>query len=71
MATAVAKSKDNFLSALGDKLNDAETADFTTICGSEEIKVHKLVLRLHSGYFDRLFKSQFQVRSHGLLQVSA
>lgn len=52
----------DFLEKLVRTASDGHLADFTICCGGEEFKVHKIILSLHSGYFERLFKSEFKVR---------
>ncbi|KAI7231966.1 hypothetical protein KC330_g6138 [Hortaea werneckii] len=37
-----------------------KTADFTLICGSDRYPVHRLLLALHSVYFERLFDTKFE-----------
>lgn len=39
----------------------AKTADFTLTCGSDKYPVHRLLLALHSVYFERLFDTDFKV----------
>lgn len=55
-------SKKHFLAKLKCIQDDHDTSDFTIICSGKEIKVHRLVLSLQSGYFALLFKSDFKVR---------
>ncbi|KAI7016532.1 hypothetical protein KC318_g7529 [Hortaea werneckii] len=38
-----------------------KTADFTLICGRDKYPVHRLLLALHSVYFERLFDTDFKV----------
>ncbi|GAB1737323.1 hypothetical protein NU219Hw_g1248t1 [Hortaea werneckii] len=37
-----------------------KTADFTLTCGSDKYPVHRLLLALHSVYFERLFDTDFK-----------
>ncbi|KAI7261653.1 hypothetical protein KC345_g9685 [Hortaea werneckii] len=37
-----------------------DSADFTLICGSDKYPVHRLLLSLHSVYFQKLFDTQFK-----------
>ncbi|KAF7194960.1 hypothetical protein HII31_03634 [Pseudocercospora fuligena] len=53
-------SKKHFFEKLKDTRADHDTSDFTIVCSGKDIKVHRLVLSLHSGYFARLFKSDFK-----------
>ncbi|KAK4500019.1 hypothetical protein PRZ48_008205 [Zasmidium cellare] len=50
----------DFVAQVAELRNDTKTADFTIACGPDVYKVHKLVLRLHSKFFARLFKNDFQ-----------
>lgn len=61
MKALIAESKDDFLHQLGLSASETEGKDFRIVVGGREYEVHKLVLRLHSKFFDRLFKSDFKV----------
>lgn len=62
MALPPSEAKNYFLQKLSDKAADVSTTDYTVVCCGEEFHVQKLVLSLHSKYFERLFKSGYKVR---------
>ncbi|GAB1727965.1 hypothetical protein NU195Hw_Modified_72t1 [Hortaea werneckii] len=47
--------------AAAERLFEAgKSADFTLFCGSDKYPVHRLLLSLHSVYFQRLFDTEFK-----------
>lgn len=54
-----------FVARLTELRDEPGTADFTIVCGTDKYKVHKLLLRLHSKFFDSLFKTDFRVSPPG------
>lgn len=60
-STLQSHAQRDFLYALAQKCTDAESTDFTIVSNGKEFKIHKVILSLHSKYFDRLFKSEYKV----------
>ncbi|KAI7164295.1 hypothetical protein KC349_g768 [Hortaea werneckii] len=50
----------HFRAAVQRLFEAGKTADFTLICGSDRYLVHRLLLALHSVYFERLFDTEFK-----------
>ncbi|KAF2168999.1 hypothetical protein M409DRAFT_21010 [Zasmidium cellare ATCC 36951] len=68
-STLQSHAQRDFLNALTQKSTDAESTDFTIINGGQEFKIHKVILSLHSKYFDRLFKSEYKETSQNRISL--